>query len=76
MPRAPLRARVIPRVSPDDRLVAAARWDGTVPVWDLATGRDAFPVDPGPTQAPIMGVAWSPPATCWPSPPTTASLAG
>jgi WD40 repeat protein len=76
MPRTPVGPESSLDVSPDDRLVAAARWDGTVRVWDLATGRDAFPVDPGPTQAPIMDVAWSPPATCWPSPPTTALLAG
>jgi WD40 repeat protein/DNA-binding SARP family transcriptional activator len=47
-------------VSPDDRLVAVARWDGTVRVWDMLTGRDAFPVDPGPTLAPYMNFTWNP----------------
>jgi WD40 repeat protein/DNA-binding SARP family transcriptional activator len=49
-------------VSPDERLLAAARLDGTVRVWDLATGRDSFPVNPGPTLpgAPYTDVAWSP----------------
>jgi WD40 repeat protein/DNA-binding SARP family transcriptional activator len=48
-------------VSPDDRLVVAARWDGTVRVWDLATGRDAFTVDPGPVPGgDLIDVAWSP----------------
>ena len=47
-------------VSPDGRLVAAARFDGSIRVWDVRTGRDAFTVDPGPTQAPYMDVTWSP----------------
>jgi WD40 repeat protein/DNA-binding winged helix-turn-helix (wHTH) protein len=49
-------------VSPDGRLVAAARFDGSVRVWDVRTGRDAFPVSPGPTLpgAPYMDVTWSP----------------
>jgi WD40 repeat protein len=49
-------------VSRDGRLVAAARLDGSVRVWDSETGRDAFTVDPGPTVpgAPWMDVAWSP----------------
>jgi WD40 repeat protein/DNA-binding SARP family transcriptional activator len=47
-------------VSSDGQLVAAARLDGTVRVWNVATGRDAFTVDPGPTAPPYMRVAWSP----------------
>ena len=49
-------------VSPDGELVAAARLDGTVRVWEVASGHDAFTVDPGPTfvGAPYMDLAWSP----------------
>jgi WD40 repeat protein/DNA-binding SARP family transcriptional activator len=47
-------------VSPDGRLVAAARLDGTVRVWDMETGRDAFTADPGPLQPPYGTVTWSP----------------
>ena len=49
-------------VSRDGRLVAAARFDGSVRVWDVETGRDAFTVDPGPTVpgTPWMDVAWNP----------------
>jgi WD40 repeat protein/DNA-binding SARP family transcriptional activator len=46
-------------VSPDDRLIAALRLDGSVRVWDMATGRDAFAVDAGPALAPFMAVSWS-----------------
>jgi WD40 repeat protein/DNA-binding SARP family transcriptional activator len=46
-------------VSSDGRLVAAARSDGSVRVWDIETGRDAFTVDPGPAMAPFMDVTWS-----------------
>ncbi|HKA85893.1 MAG TPA: hypothetical protein VKD21_18645, partial [Acidimicrobiales bacterium] len=47
-------------VSPDGRLVAAVRFDGTVRVWDVETGRDAFIVDAGPLQPPYGTVTWSP----------------
>jgi WD40 repeat protein/DNA-binding SARP family transcriptional activator len=47
-------------VSPDDRLVAVARSDGSVRVWDMVTGRDAFTVDAGPARAPFIYIAWSP----------------
>jgi WD40 repeat protein len=46
-------------VSPDDRLIAAVRLDGSVRVWDMATGHDAFTVDAGPALAPFMDVSWS-----------------
>jgi WD40 repeat protein/DNA-binding SARP family transcriptional activator len=47
-------------VSPDDRLVAVARFDGSVRVWDMETGRDAFTVDAGPLLAPYGTVSWNP----------------
>jgi WD40 repeat protein len=47
-------------VSPDGRLVAAVRSDGTVRVWDVETGRDTFTVDAGPLLPPYGTVAWSP----------------
>jgi len=49
-------------VSDDGGLVAAARFDGSVHVWDTETGREAFTVDPGPTVPGTnwIGVAWSP----------------
>jgi WD40 repeat protein len=48
-------------VSRDGRLVAAARYDGTVRVWDVETGVDAFTVHAGPTfrRQPWMDVAWN-----------------
>lgn len=45
-------------VSRDGRLVAAARFDGTVHVWDVETGREAFGVDTGDAVAPWVYVAW------------------
>jgi WD40 repeat protein len=47
-------------VSPDGRLVAVARFDGSVRVWDMETGRDAFTVAAGPLQAPYGTVTWNP----------------
>jgi WD40 repeat protein/DNA-binding SARP family transcriptional activator len=47
-------------VSPDDRMVAVARFDGAVRVWDMETGRDAFTVEPGPAMAPYMRATWNP----------------
>jgi WD40 repeat protein len=47
-------------VSPDGRLVAVARMDGSVRVWDMETGRDAFTVDAGPLLPPFGTVSWSP----------------
>jgi WD40 repeat protein/DNA-binding SARP family transcriptional activator len=48
-------------VSRDGRLVAAARYDGTVRVWDVETGADAFTVRAGPTfpRQTWMDVAWN-----------------
>jgi WD40 repeat protein len=42
-------------VSRDGRMVATARFDGSVRVWDAETGEDAFTVDPGPT---VPGTTW------------------
>ena len=47
-------------VSPDGRLVAVARYDGSVRVWDMETGRDAFTVDAGPLAPPYGTVSWNP----------------
>ena len=60
-------------MSPDGRLVAAARLDGTVRVWDVETGQDAFPSTPAPPSGtPYMTWPGAPTATFSPSPPTTA----
>jgi WD40 repeat protein len=40
-------------------LIAVVRSDGSVRVWDMATGHDAFTVDAGPAVAPFMSVSWS-----------------
>jgi WD40 repeat protein len=49
-------------VSRDGRMVATARFDGSVRVWDAETGEDAFTVDPGPTVPGMnwMDVTWNP----------------
>ena len=48
-------------VSRDGRLVAVARFDGTLRVWDLESGADAFTVRAGPTfpREQWMDVAWN-----------------
>jgi WD40 repeat protein/DNA-binding SARP family transcriptional activator len=49
-------------VSRDGRLVAVARIDGSVRVWNAETGEEAFTVDAGPTVPGMtwMDVAWNP----------------
>jgi WD40 repeat protein len=48
-------------VSRDGRLVAVARFDGTLRVWDVETGEDAFTVRAGPTfpRERWMDVTWN-----------------